>query len=58
MPFLSNWPLLKRPALAPFGRSLTPSKQSQKTEKKCPDDSHFSNLTWIVMAKNQQGNSK
>ena len=24
MPFLSNWPLLKRLALAPFRRSLTP----------------------------------
>jgi hypothetical protein len=23
MPFLSNWPLLKRPSLAPFRRSLT-----------------------------------
>jgi hypothetical protein len=27
MPFLSNWPLLKRPSLAPFRRSLTPTAQ-------------------------------
>jgi hypothetical protein len=52
MPFLSNWPLLKRLALAPFRRSLTldMARKREKTENRdllCPisiDDAWKSKL--------------